>query len=163
MPIAIRPARIEDIPGTRACFDIIAREQRYFARVEAPPLESSLAFWGGVIEQGWPFEIAVDDDLVIGWCDIIPEPHPPHRHAGILGMGLHPDCRGKGIGKRLLAATVEDARRVGLERIELNVYASNARAKRLYESMGFVVEGTRRRHRKLDGVYEDNVLMARLL
>jgi RimJ/RimL family protein N-acetyltransferase len=168
MAIDIRPARIEDIPGTRACFDIIARERRYLAHVEAPPLESSLAFWGRVIEQGWPFEIAVEADRVIGrrvigWCDIIPEPHPPHRHAGILGMGLHPDSRGAGIGRRLLAATIEDARRFGLERVELNVYATNTRAKRLYESMGFAVEGTRRRHRKLDGVYEDNILMALLL
>jgi RimJ/RimL family protein N-acetyltransferase len=165
MAIAIRPARAGDIPSTRACFDVVARERRYLARLEAPPLDASRAFWGTVIEKGWPFEIAVEGGggRVVGWCDIVPEPHPGHRHAGVLGMGLLPECRGQGVGKRLLAATLDDARRVGLERVELNVYETNARARRLYEQLGFVVEGVRRRHRKLDGAYEDNVLMALLL
>lgn len=48
----------------------------------------------------------------------------------------------------------------GMERIELEVFASNARAIRLYERLGFVTEGVKRGARKLDGVYEDNVLMA---
>jgi RimJ/RimL family protein N-acetyltransferase len=164
MVVEIRPARAGDVPSTRECFDVVARERRYLARLEAPPLESSRAFWGAVIEKGWPFEIAVEDTgRVMGWCDIIPEPHPGHRHAGVLGMGLLPEIRGQGIGRRLLAATLDDARRFGLERVELSVYATNTRAQRLYEQLGFVVEGVRRRHRKLDGVYEDNILMALLL
>jgi RimJ/RimL family protein N-acetyltransferase len=163
MPIEIRPARIDDIPSTRACFDVVARERRYLARVEAPPLESSQAFWGDLIARGCPFELALDGAHVVGWCDVIPEQHPGHRHAGALGMGLLPEFRGQGLGRRLLAATIEDARRFGLERVELSVYQSNARAQRLYASMGFVVEGVRRRHRKLDGAYDDNILMALLL
>ncbi|MBI3513832.1 MAG: GNAT family N-acetyltransferase [Proteobacteria bacterium] len=163
MPIDIRPGGIADIPGTRACLDVVARERRYLAMVEAPAPESSLAWWSGMIERGWPFEIAVDGTRVVGWCDITPQQHPVHRHAGVLGMGLHPDIRGQGVGKRLLSATLDDARRLGLERIELSVYQSNQRARRLYESVGFVVEGVRRRHRKLDGVYEDSTLMALLL
>jgi len=166
MAIEIRPARVADIEGARACLDVVARERRYLAMLEAPPLASSEAWWGNVIEQGWPFEIAVEvvtgGARVVGWCDITPERHPVHSHVGLLAMGLHPDSRGRGIGKRLLSATLDDARRLGLERIELNVYQSNAHARRLYESLGFVSEGVRRRHRKLDGAYEDSILMALL-
>jgi RimJ/RimL family protein N-acetyltransferase len=50
----------------------------------------------------------------------------------------------------------------GLERIELEVFASNTRAFALYEKLGFVTEGVKRRARKLDGQYDDNVLMALL-
>src|SRR5438105_2574762 len=100
MTIEIRPARAEDIPGMHACFDVVARERRYLARLEAPPLDSSLAFWQNGIAQGWPLEVALDGARVVGWCDIIPEPHPGHRHAGVLGMGLLPERRGQGLGKR---------------------------------------------------------------
>jgi RimJ/RimL family protein N-acetyltransferase len=163
MAIEIRPGRIEDIPEVHACLDVVARERHFLAFLEAPPLEASRAWWRGIIEKGSPFVLAVDDARAVGWCDIAPEPRPVHSHAGILGIGLLPDYRGRGIGRRLLAAAIEDARRSGLERIELNVYERNLRARRLYESMGFVVEGARRRHHKLEGAYQDSILMARLL
>ena len=38
--------------------------------------------------------------------------------------------------------------------------STNVRAIRLYERLGFAHEGVRRRARKLDGGYDDNVLMA---
>ena len=83
MAIEIRPARVADIPEARDCLDIVARERRYLAMLEAPPLESSMAWWSGMIDQGWPFEIAVevtgDASRVVGWCDITPEGHPVHR------------------------------------------------------------------------------------
>ena len=51
---------------------------------------------------------------------------------------------------------------MGIERVELTVYVSNKRAIRLYESVGFVREGVKRKGRKLDGVYEDVLMMAKL-
>jgi ribosomal protein S18 acetylase RimI-like enzyme len=50
---------------------------------------------------------------------------PGSQHAGRLGMGVKPDYRGAGIGKRLLTAASTRAREKNLERVELDVYASN--------------------------------------
>jgi RimJ/RimL family protein N-acetyltransferase len=47
-----------------------------------------------------------------------------------------------------------------LERIELGVFASNIPAIKLYEKAGFVVEGVKKKARKLDGVYDDMIQMA---
>ena len=60
-------------------------------------------------------------------------------------------------------ATVEAARGFGFERVELEVYASNARAIGMYEKWGFQREGIKRRARKLDDVYDDIIVMALLL
>jgi len=49
-----------------------------------------------------------------------------------------------------------------IERVELEVFAGNDRARRLYERHGFVVEGVRRGARKLDGRREDVIVMGRL-
>ena len=163
MPIEIRPARADDIDSARACLDVVARERRYLAFFEAPPLESSRAWWQGLIDRGCPFEVARDEAQVVGWCDITPVPRPAFSHVGTLAIGLLAEYRGRGIGRPLLAATIADARRYGLERIELDVFASNTRARRLYEALGFEAAGLRRRHAKLGEGYEDCILMALLL
>lgn len=53
-------------------------------------------------------------------------------------------------------------RQLNLRRLELGVYASNPRAIRVYERVGFVREGTQRRHRFFAGHYEDSYLMGLL-
>jgi RimJ/RimL family protein N-acetyltransferase len=51
---------------------------------------------------------------------------------------------------------------VNLQRIELTVFETNARARRAYEKVGFVLEGTRRRSEFIDGRFVDSSLMALL-
>jgi RimJ/RimL family protein N-acetyltransferase len=80
-----------------------------------------------------------------------------------MGMGLLADYRGRGIGERLLRATIDAARAAGFERIELTVYARNVRAAALYRKVGFAHEGTRIRGKKLDGEYDDVHMMGLLL
>ena len=48
----------------------------------------------------------------------------------------------------------------GLHRIELAAYGHNHRALRVYEKVGFVVEGVRREAALRDGEWADEVLMA---
>ena len=100
------------------------------------------------------------NDVVVGWCDIVRNPLEGFRHVGRLGMGLLPHYRGQGLGKRLTVETIRAARLAGIERVELEVFASNERAVALYRKLGFVTEGVKRRARKLDGQYDDNVVMA---
>jgi RimJ/RimL family protein N-acetyltransferase len=58
---------------------------------------------------------------------------------------------------------VEQAHSIGIERVELEVYASNTHARHLYETFGFIVEGRKTRGRKLDGVYDDIIDMVLIL
>ncbi len=51
-------------------------------------------------------------------------------------MGARPDLRGSGLAPRLLDETLEDARSRGLSTVELEVFAQNERAFRLYVSRG---------------------------
>ena len=44
--------------------------------------------------------------------------------------------------------------------MSLNVYSKNVTAFALYRKLGFVVEGTRVRGKKLDGEYDDVHMMA---
>lgn len=48
-----------------------------------------------------------------------------------------PDLRGRGIGRALLAATIEFARAAGATHLDLNTGETDTAARTLYESMGF--------------------------
>lgn len=53
-------------------------------------------------------------------------------------VAVRPGCRGLGIGRKLLAAAEEAARREGCCKVTLEVHDENTVARHLYESYGFV-------------------------
>src|SRR5215217_5695897 len=88
---------------------------------------------------------------------------PRRRHAGVIGMGVHDEWHGKGIGTALMQACVDLADKwLNLTRLELEVYTDNEPAIRLYERFGFEREGLLRQHAYRDGRYVDAYAMARL-
>jgi ribosomal protein S18 acetylase RimI-like enzyme len=156
----IVPISEEYIEAFRAALDSVAREQRFLAFLEAPPLEAVKEFVLANILAGYSQFVAIADDAVVGWCDVLPKPRPALRHSGVLGIGVIDAYRGLGVGTALIDTTLHAARAAGLTRIELTVRADNHRAKALYERFDFVVEGLCRRHMCVNGVYHDSFLMA---
>ncbi len=142
--------------------DRVAKERKYLATVEGFPLEGVKAFINMIVSKGYAQYYAVDGDKVVGWCDIIPKSNEGFTHVGILGMGLLSEYRNQGIGSRLLEKAIEHSvKKNGIEKIELEVYESNANAIKLYEKFGFVHEGKRIKSRKLDGIYDNLVMMGK--
>ena len=70
--------------------------------------------------------------------------------AHLTTLGVEPSLRRHGIGERLLAAILQEARRRGVRRASLEVRESNLAAIRLYEKYGFLPVARRR------GYYSDN-------
>jgi ribosomal protein S18 acetylase RimI-like enzyme len=157
--IRIVPIAKEHIEGFHACLDSVARERRYLAFIEAPPLGSAREFVLSNIERDIPQFVALNGEDVIGWCDISLLRLEGFTHCGRLGMGVHKHFRSMGIGTKLIEQTIGKAKEKGLERIELEVFASNIPAIKLYEKIGFVMEGVKKKARKLDGSYDDLVEM----
>ena len=161
--VVIRPIVLGDIEQFHRVTDIVMRERRYMAFVEGFPIDEAAAFVARNLRLGNPQLVADDAGRLVGWCDIRRETIPVYAHAGHLGMGLIPEYRGRGIGERLLRASIDAARAAGFERIELSVYGRNARAAALYRKVGFAHEGTRPRGKKVDGEYDDVHMMGFVL
>lgn len=166
LAIDIRPVTAGDVDGYRACVDRVARERIFIAITEAYPEPETRAFVDDMIARDLPFYVAVAGTRIVGWCDIVVAKSRPERpgfgHAGSLSMGLDVEFRRRGVGERLLLAALDHADRIGLERVALQVFGDNAGALALYTKFGFEYEGVKRRERKLDGRYDDLVMMARL-
>ena len=162
MTVAIRPISAGDIKSFHRALDSVARERRYLLLLEGPTLQQVEAFVLTNIERNAPQFVAIDAGSVVGWCDISPHRRPGMSHSGELGMGVVADYRRRGIGYRLLEATVAKALAKGLTRIELEVFSSNRAAIALYERFGFEREGVKRMARCVDGIWDDIVVMALL-
>ncbi|WP_333840761.1 GNAT family N-acetyltransferase [Pelomicrobium sp.] len=107
--------------GMRQVLDIVAREKRYLAFLQAPPVEETYAFYRNILAKDLCQVIAVQDNAVVGWCDILSMHGEARTHVGTLGMGVLPALRHCGIGKMLMEAAVAKAWEKGLHRIELTV------------------------------------------
>ncbi len=100
---------------------------------------------------------------VVGQLGLHPATSPRRRHCASIGMAVHDDFQGQGIGSALMAAMLELADHwLDLRRIELQVYADNAAAVHLYEKCGFTIEGSLRSYAYRSGSFEDAYMMARL-
>ncbi|KQV82884.1 GNAT family N-acetyltransferase [Rhizobium sp. Root1220] len=85
------------------------------------------------------------------------------QHVASIGMGVHDDFTGRGIGKLLLGAMVEAADDwLDIKRLELTVYTDNRVAIGLYEKFGFEREGLLRAFGFRAGEYVDAYTMGRI-
>ncbi|MCP3143310.1 GNAT family N-acetyltransferase [Pyxidicoccus xibeiensis] len=84
-----------------------------------------------------------------------------HAHTGVVwGMYVAPEARSRGLGRRLLTALVEEARRMaGVERLILSVAVGNGAAQGLYRTLGFRTYGVEPNALKIGGAYVDQEQM----
>ncbi len=106
------------------------------------------------------FVAELEDGEIVGRLSLARDQHPASRHVADLGLMVAMSHRRQGIGRALLAAAVDWARRNGVQKLELHVFPFNEAAIRLYEQFGFEREGYRKRHYRRGGEYVDAILMA---
>ena len=109
--------------------------------------------------------VAVAEGTLVGYVSLThPTPLPENAHVtAVEGFTVAPMWRGRGVGRALLAAAVDEARRRGSRKVSLRVLATNKRARQVYAAAGFGVEGVLRDEFVIGGHHVDDVLMAMAL
>ena len=91
--------------------------------------------------------MAVADGEVVGMVDVTiavpPDPGSIIRPVPTadLGISVLEGWRSRGIGRSLMAAAEESARRRGARQLVLDMSSANGGALRFYESLGYVTHG----------------------
>ncbi len=83
------------------------------------------------------------------------------KHVGVLGVAISAGCRDIGIGTELMREAENQARRLGVTLMTLELFASNERACHVYEKAGYREVGRIPRFHLKDGEYIDNIIMAK--
>lgn len=159
--ITIRAAEPQDYEGLR---DVYAEPGAYFGTMQLPFPTAQM--WKQRLEKPLPGLVnlvACSADRIVGNIGLYPEQMVRRRHTANIGMGVHDDFVGRGIGQQLMEAAIDLADNWhNIRRLELSVYADNDRAIRLYQRCGFVEEGLMKQYAFRDGEYVDALTMARI-
>jgi ribosomal-protein-alanine N-acetyltransferase len=143
-----RPMKLEDIPRVHEIdvlsFSLPWPEKSY--RFELTENPTSLALVAEIIPHD---SGTVVIGMAVVWI-IVDEAH-------IATLAIHPDFRGYGFGKKLLAETLLQSIQRGAVVATLEVRENNLLAQQMYTKFGFTIVG-RRMHYYQDN-YEDAVLM----
>jgi len=168
-PVTIREAVPADAAGYIRLIKTILREQPpvdtpYAPEEFDPPVERIAArILAAADEPNSLFSVAVARGEVIGALTCGGGSLRADGHMTVLGIYVAKRWRDRGVGRGLMAYAVEWARSSPvIERVELEVYANNARAIHLYEQFGFEHEGRKRRMYYRDGAPMDMLIMALL-
>jgi phosphinothricin acetyltransferase len=120
--------------------------------------------WLSVRDVRHPVIVAESGGAVVGWSSLNRfNPRPAYDHVADLSVYVEREWRGRGVGRRLLAALVVTARDIGYHKLVLAAFPTNAGGMALYERMGFSRVGVYREQGLLDGAWVDVVIMERLL
>lgn len=130
----LRPAVAADSAAVR---NLVFRVLREYGLVPSPAdtdadledLEQSYSAAGG-----WFAVVEAADGQVVGCAGLLPV---TGTAVELRKMYLAPDVRGRGLGRALLAAALQEAKRRGFGRVTLETATVLREAVRLYESAGF--------------------------
>jgi ribosomal protein S18 acetylase RimI-like enzyme len=155
--LTIRQARLEDED------ELLALDRATWSPLSSPapgPPEGPFFNERTRPEDIW---VAVRGSRALGYAKMQhPTELPASAHVWHCnGLAVDPAVQAQGVGRALMEALIAEARARGGRKFSLRVFAANERARRLYEGLGFELEGTLRGEFMVgEGEFVDDLLMA---
>jgi RimJ/RimL family protein N-acetyltransferase len=157
--VVVRPATFEDAPALARNVNLVSAEEIYIMFEGTEDLEGErtwLAAFDGIRNVLF---VADDRGEVVGAADCHGGSFDKDRHVGGIGIAIRDGFREVGLGRILMLRVLEWMKARSFEKAELALFATNTRAQRLYESLGFRVEGVKKDHVRIRGSCVDEVWM----
>jgi ribosomal protein S18 acetylase RimI-like enzyme len=131
--VEIRAAEALDRDELFALYAMIVDEGDKFP-TEPPATEEDFerAWW-----QKSAVLVACSESELVGSYYVNPNYAGRAAHIASAGYMVHPDFRGRGIGRALVEHSVEEARRLGFNALIFNLVFESNPARALYERLGF--------------------------
>ena len=107
--------------------------------------------------------IALENEQIIARAELEGYYGARIRHRAKLSISVRKEYWNQGIGTEMLKRIVEQAKKMKISIIELEVIADNVRAIHLYHKMGFTDIGLYKKYFYVNGMFKDAVIMQKLL
>ncbi len=170
-PFTLRELRWSDLESLRETYYLLYDEREtnpeigitLFATRPSPADEVAwfAQLYRAVLAGDAVCVVADVDGRSVGSCTVrraAPTAESEGAHVAELGILVHRDYRGHGVGRALLARALRECEG-RFETVFLRVFSVNVRARRLYEEFGFVRTGTLPREIRRGNRYFDAEIM----
>ena len=107
--------------------------------------------------------IALENDEIIARAEIDGYYPARIRHRAIFSISVRKDYWDQGIGTEMIESIFEQAKKMKIRIIELEVISDNVRAIHLYHKMGFADIGIYKDYFCVNGLIKDAVVMQKIL
>ena len=161
----IRPAKPADLPGILAIYNHAVLHSTCTAEYEPRSREVEEAWYRDHVDNGYPVLVAqTEEGRIAGWSSLSAfHPRVGYRFTAEDSVYIAEEYRGKGLGKRLLAPLIDQAKKRGLHAIIGAIGGDNEPSIRLHAGFGFVEVGRLREvytkfDRWLDVIYMELML-----
>lgn len=139
METRVRPATEADLPAILAIYNEVIANTTAAYVFEPHTLEMRQQWFAELKAGGWPVIVAESVGMIVGFgCIGVFRSKPGYKYTGEHTVHVHAEHRGKGIGRLLLSALIEEARRMGLRTLIGGIDSANAASIAFHASFGFV-------------------------
>jgi RimJ/RimL family protein N-acetyltransferase len=163
----LRTPRWEDLDDLLDMINSLVEEKADIIRGEKVTREEEASWFSSVlrrVETGEQFYLVAEVDAkVVANSEISQGSGSFDSHVGGIGIAIREGCRDVGLGTEMMRTLIEQAKSLGLKVLTLCAFATNERAIRVYEKVGFVKTGGVPRKFLKGGRYVDEVIMTLLL
>jgi len=106
--------------------------------------------------------VALEGGEIVGWAALSPTSSRP-CYSGVVEHSVYVagHARGRGVGRQLMEALMQEADTAGLWTIQTSIFPENSASVALHERLGFRIVGRRERIAQLDGLWRDTILLER--
>jgi RimJ/RimL family protein N-acetyltransferase len=167
-PVSIRAGIEQDAAAYRELrLEALQNHPEVYSSDYAHALSRPAASWAESLRMGGTGDVArmyfaQHEHELVGLCGIYRADAPRTRHSAmVVSLYVRPAWRGLGIAQGLVRACLDWARSHDVRIVKLGVITTNAAAIRVYEQCGFRAYGTEPQAIYYNGVYYDELLMAR--
>jgi GNAT superfamily N-acetyltransferase len=137
--VLIRPARGEDDDALWHILEPAIRAGETYALPHDMSKADAIAYWTGADRQAF---VAEDEGRIVGTYYLRANQPGGGAHVANCGFMTAPEATGRGVARLLCEHALQHARARGFKAMQFNfVVSTNARAVRLWESLGFATVG----------------------
>ena len=145
-------------------WDAVAGIYREGIETRQATFETKVPSWDQWDESHHQFArlVLIVDGEIKGWA-ALSRVSARDVYAGVAEVSVYvrSTSRGRGFGRVLLEALIDEAERNGIWTLQASIFRENEASLHLHSKSAFRIVGYRERIAKLDGIWRDTVLMER--
>ena len=160
--IRIRKVQETDLPAITDIYNDAIRHTTATFDTEQKTLDNRKQ-WLEQHSQKYPVVVAALNEKVIGWASLSKwSERAAYDDTAEISVYIHPDFRGKGIGRQLMQQVLHDGKKGGLHTVLSRITQDNEISIHLHKEMGFKIVGTLKQVGKKFGQLLDVTMMQKM-